>query len=235
VTDAPRPGPAASGQDRRLVLLVGPPGAGKGTQAEILSRELGVPHLSSGDLFRAAMEAGTPLGEDARRYIDRGELVPDQTTIGMFMAELATPAAARGAILDGFPRTVAQATALDDELAGQGERVDRVIYIDVPAEELVMRLAGRWTCPSCGTTYHEVTDRPRVAGVCDRDGTALTQRDDDRPDVVRARLERQVPPMREVVDHYERLGLVDRIDGSQPIEAVTADILDRVVVGKADA
>jgi adenylate kinase len=222
------PAEPATKDERVIVLLVGAVASGKGTQAEILSRELGIPHLASGNLFRAEMEAGTPLGEEARRYIERGELVPDETTIGMLMAELARPPAARGAILDGFPRTVAQARALDESLAAQGERVKRVVFIDVPNEELVSRAAGRWICPTCGTTYHERTDPPREPGRCDREGDQLTQRDDDRPEVVRARLERQVPPMREVVDHYERLGVVDRIDGSGPIEAVTAGILEGI-------
>jgi adenylate kinase len=234
VTDAPPAATAARG-DRLIVLLVGAPGSGKGTQAAILSRELGIPHLASGNLFRAAMDAGSPLGEDARRYIDRGELVPDETTIGMFMSELAGNAAERGAILDGFPRTVAQARTLDQALAAQGERVHRAILIDVPADELVSRLAGRWICPTCGTPYHEVTDPPRVPGQCDREGDALVQRDDDRPDVVRARMERQVPPMLEVVDHYERQGLVDRVDGARPIDAVTADILGRLSADRVDA
>jgi adenylate kinase len=212
--------------ERTIVLLVGPPGAGKGTQASAVSAELGVPHLASGNLFRAAMEAGTPLGNEARQYMERGELVPDETTIGLVMAELAKPETARGAVLDGFPRTVAQAAALDASLAVQGERVDRVVFIDVPNEELVKRLAGRWVCPTCGTPYHEVSEPPRVPGRCDNDGDVLVQRDDDRPEVVRARLEQQVPPMREVVDHYERQGVVDRIDGTQAIDGVTADIMD---------
>lgn len=214
--------------ERLILLLVGAVGAGKGTQASILSRELRIPHLASGNLFRAAMATGTPLGEEARGYMERGELVPDETTIAMFMEELATPPAARGAILDGFPRTVRQATALDDTLAAQGERIRRVISIEVPTDELVRRVAGRWVCPQCGTPYHESTDPPRVHGICDRDGTSLRQRDDDRPEVVRARLERQVPPMLEVVDHYERAGIVDRLDGTLPIEAVTAAILSRI-------
>ena len=217
-----------SSEERLILLLVGAVGAGKGTQATILSREFGLPHLASGNLFRAAMAAGTPLGEDARVHMERGELVPDEITIGMFMEELAKPPAARGAILDGFPRTVGQARALDDTLAGQGERIRRVIYIDVPTDELVRRVAGRWICPTCGTPYHETADPPRVAGICDKDGSPLRQRDDDRPEVVRARLARQVPPMLEVVDHYERAGIVDRLDGTQPIEAVTRDILSRV-------
>ena len=216
---------AASGRpgdsDRLILLLVGAVGAGKGTQAAILSREFGLPHLASGNLFRAAMAAGTELGEQARGYMERGELVPDEITIGMFMDELAKPIAAHGAILDGFPRTVGQARALDETLARQGERIRRVISIDVPFEALVRRVAGRWVCPQCGTPYHEDSDPPRVAGICDRDGTTLRQRDDDRPEVVRARLERQVPPMVEVVAHYEKGGIVDHLDGTQPIETVT--------------
>jgi adenylate kinase len=218
----------SSADERLILLLVGAVGAGKGTQATILSRELALPHLASGNLFRAAMAAGTPLGEAAREYMERGELVPDETTIGMFMEELANPHAERGAILDGFPRTVRQAEALDETLAEHGERIRRVIYIDVPTDELVRRVAGRWICPTCGTPYHETADPPRVPGVCDKDGTSLRQRDDDRPEVVRARLDRQVPPMLEVVDHYERAGIVDRLDGTQPIETVTEDILSRV-------
>jgi adenylate kinase len=213
---------------RTIVLLVGPPGAGKGTQATAVSRELGVPHLASGNLFRAAMEAGTPLGNEAKRYMERGELVPDETTIGLVMEELAKPEQARGVVLDGFPRTVAQARALDASLAAQGERVSRVVFIDVPDEELVRRLSGRWVCPTCGTPYHEISDPPRVPGRCDREGDALVQRDDDRPEVVRARLEQQVPPMREVVAHYEGRGVVDRIDGTQPIDRVTAGITARL-------
>jgi adenylate kinase len=218
----------SSPEARLIVLLVGAVGAGKGTQATILSREFGLPHLASGNLFRAAMAAGTELGDMAREYMQRGELVPDEITIGMFMEELAKPHAARGAILDGFPRTVGQARALDDTLASQGERIRRVIFIDVPTDELVRRVAGRWICPTCGTPYHETADPPRVAGVCDKDGSALRQRDDDRPEVVRARLDRQVPPMLEVVEHYERAGIVDRLDGTQQIDAVTRDILSRV-------
>jgi adenylate kinase len=220
--NARRPGP------RLIVLLVGAVGAGKGTQAAILSRELGLEHLASGNLFRAAIAAGTPLGDEARTYMERGELVPDELTIEMFMRELEQPAAARGVILDGFPRTVRQAEALDHVLSAVGERIRRVIHIDVPVEELVQRVSGRWTCPVCSTTYHAVTDPPRVPGHCDREGAELVQRDDDRPEVVRARLDKQVPPMLAVIDHYERAGIVDRLDGTQSIEAVTDAILGRI-------
>jgi len=225
VTDAGR-GPSAP--DRRILLLVGAAGAGKGTQAQILSRELGLPHLASGNLFRAAVRDGTELGKLAQTYMERGDLVPDEVTIGMFMEQLALPSAARGAILDGFPRTVAQARALDETLAKQGERISRVIYVEVPTEELVERLAARYVCPTCGTPYHAQTDPPRVRGICDKDGTPLEQRDDDRPEVVRARLDKQVPPMLEVIDHYERAGIVSRVDGRQPIEAVTRAILSEL-------
>jgi adenylate kinase len=217
-----------AGDERLILLLVGAAGAGKGTQAAALSTELGLPHLASGNLFRAALAARTPVGEQARGYMERGELVPDEITIRMFMEELDAPAAERGAILDGFPRTVGQARALDETLAAHGERVRRVVFIDVPDEVLVRRLAGRWVCPTCGTPYHEETDPPRVPGRCDNDGAPLTQRDDDRPEVVRARLEQQVAPMLEVVDHYEAAGVVERVDGAQPIEAVTDEILARL-------
>ena len=224
MTDAGH-GPSAPDR-RRILMLVGAAGAGKGTQAELLSRDLGLPHLASGDLFRQAIRDGTPLGERASAYMERGDLVPDDVTIEMFMEQLAQPAAARGVILDGFPRTVAQARALDATLAGLGERIGRVIYIEVPTEDLVARLAGRYVCATCGATYHELTNPPRVPGICDNDGTALEQRDDDRPEVVRARLSKQVPPMLEVVDHYERAGVVTRVDGRQPIGAVNRAILD---------
>lgn len=227
MTDGPS-GPGPAGGERLIILLVGAVGAGKGTQADLLSDELGIPHLASGNLFRAAIAAGTPLGERAREFMQRGELVPDETTIAMFMEQLAAPQARAGAILDGFPRTVGQAVALDATLAAGGERIRVVVYIDVPTEELVQRVAGRWICPTCGTPYHVLTDPPRVPGRCDREGDALQQRDDDRPEVVRARLERQVPPMLEVIEHYGRAGIVERIDGRGSIQAVGRNILERI-------
>jgi adenylate kinase len=221
---------ASPGDRRRILLLVGAVGAGKGTQAGILADRLGLAHLASGDLFRAALRDETPIGLKAKTYMDRGELVPDDVTIGMFMDELAKPTAARGAVLDGFPRTVGQAAALDATLAAAGEGITGVFYIDVPAEELVARVAGRWVCPVDGTPYHEVTDPPRVPGICDKDGAHLVQRDDDKPDVVRARLAKQVPPMLEVLDHYRAAGIVTTVDGRAPIDAVTAQILQALGV-----
>jgi len=218
-------GRAASSTGRRILLLVGSVGAGKGTQAAALSKELGMAHLASGNLFRQALRDGSELGERARAYMERGDLVPDDLTIEMFMQELSRPAAARGAILDGFPRTVAQALALDETLASRGEGIERVISIEVPVEELVARVAGRRVCPQCGTPYHVESDPPRVPGRCDHDGAELQQRDDDRPEVVRARLAKQVVPMLEVLEHYEQRGIVQHVDGRQPIDAVTREIL----------
>ena len=230
----PGRGPAASRTGRRILLLVGSVGAGKGTQAAALSQELGLVHLASGNLFRQALREGSTLGEQARTYMERGDLVPDEITIEMFMQELSRPGAARGAILDGFPRTVTQAQALDGTLAARGERIERVISIEVPVEELVSRVAGRRVCPVCGTPYHVVSDPPKVPGRCDKDGAELVQRDDDRPEVVRARLAKQVMPMLEVIEHYERAGIVQHVDGTQPIHAVTRQILAGLT-GDADA
>jgi adenylate kinase len=210
---------------RRILLLMGAAGAGKGTQADILDDRLGLPHLASGDLFRTAIADGTPLGGRARGYMERGELVPDDLTIGMFMDELARPAARKGAILDGFPRTVTQAEALDATLAGRGEGISLVIAIDVPMDELVARVTNRWSCPADGTPYNTLTDPPRVPGICDKDGVALVQREDDKPDVFRARLAKQIPPMEEVLAHYEKAGIVTHVDGMRPIEEVTTEIL----------
>ena len=220
------PGSPSSAPARRIILLVGAVGAGKGTQAALLAQRLGLAHLASGELFRRAAREGTELGRQAQAYMDRGELVPDEVTIAMVRHELGKSGAARGAILDGFPRTVAQAQALDATLAAQGERIGRLIVIDVPVDELVERVSGRRVCPADGATYHVASDPPRVEGICDRDATPLVQRDDDRPEVVRARLATQVPPMLEVIAHYEPAGIVARIDGRGEIDAVSDRILD---------
>ena len=206
---------------REIILLVGAVGAGKGTQAAILSQQLGLPHVASGNLFREALRDGTPLGEEARGYMQSGELVPDELTIAMVMERLARPDASAGVILDGFPRTVRQAQALDETLAAQDERIDRVVFIEVPVGELVRRVSGRWVCPTCGTPYHVDTDPPRDPGICDRDRTPLVQRDDDRPEVVSARMAKQIPPMEAVIEHYDQLGSVTRVDGMRPIGEVT--------------
>ena len=210
----------------RVIVLLGAPGAGKGTQAPILAERLGLAHVATGDLFRSAVREGTPLGREAQVYMERGELVPDELTCRMLLERLTRPDAARGVILDGFPRTVPQAEALDQALAAQGSGVERAPFIDVPMEDLVARLGGRWICRAAGHPYHETLEPPRVPGVCDIDGSELHQRADDRPEVVEARLGTQLPPLQAVADHYRRLGVLTRVDGRQPVEAVTEALLE---------
>lgn len=211
-------------QDRRMtvVVLLGAPGAGKGTQAAVLTQRLGIPHVATGDLFRAAVRDGSPIGLEARRHMERGQLVPDEITIGMLLARLEAPDAIDGSILDGFPRNRAQAEALDTALAGRASRVDLALHIEVPLDELVRRLSGRWICRDAGHVYHEQSNPPRVAGQCDLDGSPLIQRDDDRPDTIRARLTGQLDSLAQVVDHYRETGVLRTIDGLQSIDAVTA-------------
>ena len=208
-----------------VIVLIGAPGAGKGTQAPTLAQHLGVPHIASGDLFRAAVRDGSPVGIQARRYMERGQLVPDDITIAMLLQRLGAPDAADGAILDGFPRNRAQAEALDAALAERGTSVRRAISIEVPAEELLRRLSGRWVCRDSGHVYNEHSNPPRVPGRCDIDGSPLIQRDDDRPETIRARLEQTLSNLREVADHYRQQGILRTVDGLQPMEDVTAAIL----------
>ena len=208
-----------------VVVLLGAPGAGKGTQAPAVARRLGVPVLASGELLRAAVAAGTPLGREADRYMSRGQLVPDETIVRVFLDRLDAPDATRGAILDGFPRTRVQAEALDTALGEEGRRVDRAGYIDVPLEDLVTRMANRRICTANGHVYNLVSNPPKVDGVCDLDGSGLVQRADDAEVTVRARMAQQVPPLLEVVEHYRDHGILTSVDGRQPIDAVTDSLL----------
>ena len=214
-----------------VVVLLGAPGAGKGTQAAVLRDRLGVPHVATGDLFRTAARAGTALGREAERYMSAGQLVPDEITIGMLRERLEASDAAGGAILDGFPRTAAQAAALDALLAERGNAVDAALLIDMPAEDLVRRLAGRWICEAAGHVYHELTNPPREPGRCDIDGSRLVQRADDAVETVRARLESQLGALAAVVDHYERAGRLRRVDGRQPIDVVSDDLITALGAG----
>jgi adenylate kinase len=215
----------------KVWVLIGGPGAGKGTQAQLLADRTGLPHVASGDLFRHHMREETPLGRDAKRYIMAGGLVPDEITVRMIEHRLADPDAADGAILDGFPRTRPQAEALDALLARRGGRVAGALYLDVDREVLVRRLSGRWICRlSEEHLYHTETRPPKEPGICDIDGGALYQRPDDEPATVRARLEKQLPPMFEVVDYYAESGVLSAVDGEQPPELVTESLL-RVIAG----
>jgi adenylate kinase len=211
-----------------VLAILGVPGAGKGTQAQILAKRLAVPHISTGDLFRTAVRNGTDVGREAATYMDRGELVPDEITIRMLLDRLRQPDAAGGAILDGFPRNRRQAEELDRALAERGGRVDRAIHIEVPAEDLVKRLSGRWVCSAAGHVYNEATHPPRVPGRCDVDGSPLVQRDDDRVETIQARLTQQIGALNDVVEHYRANGVLDTVDGRQPIDAVTEAVLAAV-------
>ncbi len=212
----------------RVVVLLGAPGAGKGTQAQILAERLGLAHVATGDLFRAAVREGTPLGITAKGYMDRGELVPDSVTIDMLFERLAKPDAAKGILLDGFPRNTVQAEVLDNSLAERGGKVDVAPYIAVPEADLVARLSGRWICRANGHPYHALAKPPKTAGVCDIDGSELYQREDDKPATVQARLRQQLGALDQVVGHYRARGILATIDGSQPIERVTQGLLDAI-------
>jgi adenylate kinase len=203
-----------------VIVLLGAPGAGKGTQAPVIAEHLGVPILGSGDLLRTAVAAGTALGREADEYMSRGQLVPEATIVRVFLDRLEQPDATAGAVLDGFPRTRVQAQALDVELVGAGRRVDRAVLVDVPTEELISRMANRRICTANGHVYNLASNPPEQAGICDLDGSELVLREDDKEETVRARMQQQIPPLLDVVDHYRRNGVLATVDGRLPIEAV---------------
>jgi adenylate kinase len=203
-----------------VVILLGEPGAGKGTQAPLLASRLGIPVVATGDLFRAAVRDGTPLGVEARRYMDAGQLVPDQVTIGLLRDRLGHQDAASGVILDGFPRTAVQARALDDALTARGEQVSAALLVDVPVDELIRRMSGRWICRASGHPYHETFSPPRTPGTCDIDGSELYQRVDDRPETVRVRMDQQLGALGEVIEHYRASGVLRTVDGLRGIDEV---------------
>jgi adenylate kinase len=209
----------------RVVVLLGAPGAGKGTQAQILSEKLGLAHVATGDLFRAAVRDQTPLGVTAKGFMDRGELVPDAVTIEMLLERLAKPDAESGILLDGFPRNTAQAEVLDKALADKGGRVNVAPLIEVPEPELVARLAGRWICRAQGHPYHLQGKPPKQVGICDVDGSELYQRDDDKPETVQARLRQQLGALEQVVGYYRDHGVLATVDGTTGIENVTKALL----------
>ena len=212
------------------IVLLGPPGVGKGTQAEKIAETTGLPHISSGDLFRENIKNATQLGQLAQSFMNKGELVPDDVTIGMIRDRLSRPDCKAGALLDGFPRTTVQAEALGKLLAEFGGQVNNVPYIAAAAATLVERLSGRWTCKAQGHVFHEKFSPPRKPGVCDVDGSELYQRDDDKAETVTRRIQVYFAQTAPLIAYYRALGLLSEIDGAQPIEKVSTDLL--AVLGK---
>jgi adenylate kinase len=209
----------------RFIVLLGPPGAGKGTQAEIIASHLHLPHISSGDIFRENFKNQTELGKLAAEYINKGELVPDDLTIAMIRERLSRPDCTSGALLDGFPRTPAQADALAEMLSKMDGHVGSVPYICVPEDVLIDRLSGRWTCRAAGHIFHEKYNPPARPGKCDIDGSELYQREDDQSDTVKHRIRVYLAQTQPLIDYYRALGVLAEVDGKKSIEQVSVDLL----------
>ncbi len=207
------------------IVMLGAPGAGKGTQADILCQDMNLPHIASGDLFRQALEKRTDVGLSAKDYMDRGELVPDEITIKMILERMDRPDCASGCLFDGFPRTLQQAEALDKALKEHGKSIDRAIYIEVPNRELVKRLSGRWLCRVCQTPYHMTNSPPKSPGKCDRCGGELYQRPDDREETVKERLSVFFAQTVPILDYYEKQGKLIRVNGNLGMQEVARRIV----------
>ena len=207
------------------IILVGAQGSGKGTQAELLSQTLGIPHIASGDLFRKAIDEKTELGVKAKAYIDRGELVPDELTVTMVVKRLEEPDCSQGVLFDGFPRTVAQAEVLDKGLQEVVKQIDLAIYLQVPREELLKRLSGRYICKANQHVYNIHTHPPKVAGVCDIDGSELYQRTDDTGEAVQKRLDIFFNETIRLLDYYGKQNKLEEVDGNQDIDKVQQSLL----------
>jgi len=212
----------------QFYILLGPPGAGKGTQAAIIAEKCGIPHISSGNIFRENLQNNTELGKQARVYMDKGELVPDGITIGMVENRLSQPDCKDGALLDGYPRTPTQAQALNEFLKKNGNEINAVPFINVPSNDLVERLSGRWTCKAEGHVYHLKNKPPKQANICDIDGSALYQREDDKRETVEQRIKVYVEQTAPLIAFYKKDGLLFEVDGALPIEQVTDKLLEIV-------
>ena len=213
------------------IIMLGAPGAGKGTQADILSQEMDLPHIASGDLFRQALEERTKVGLLAKSYMDKGELVPDEVAIKMILEKINQPDCTSGCLLDGFPRTLHQAKFLDEALRGQGKTIDKAIYIEVPNEELVKRLSGRRLCRVCQTPYHIISAPPKTPEKCDKCGGALYQRSDDREETVKDRLSVFFAQTVPILDYYKKQGKLIRVNGNLGIQGVAREIIAALKAG----
>lgn len=207
------------------IVMLGAPGAGKGTQAVNIAKEFGIPHISTGDIFRANIKNQTELGMKAKSYMDQGALVPDDITIGMLLDRIADNDCKNGFVLDGFPRTIPQAESLKAALSLQDARIDHAVDIEVPDEVITSRMGGRRSCPKCGGTYHIVFNAPRKEGICDNCGSELVQRADDKPETVLARLKTYHEQTQPLIDFYKKEGVLDTVDGTKKPDEVLKDIL----------
>lgn len=203
---------------------MGLPGAGKGTQADKISEKYNIPHISTGDMFRSAIKEGTELGMKAKSFMDQGALVPDEVTIGIVKERLSKDDCVKGFLLDGFPRTIPQAKSLQALLTDMNQAIDHVLHVKVPEDKLVERLSGRRICPTCGRAYHVMYNPPEKEGICDKDGSALIQRDDDKPETVKNRLAINIEQSKPLLNFYEDKGYLVTIDGDQDINKVFQDI-----------
>ncbi|TFB14708.1 adenylate kinase [Filobacillus milosensis] len=210
------------------LILMGLPGAGKGTQAEKIVEKYDIPHISTGDMFRSAIKEGTELGKKAKSFMDDGALVPDEVTIGIVKERLSKPDCEKGFLLDGFPRTVAQAEALETLLEDLNTKLNYVLHVNVPEDKLVDRLTGRRICPECGATYHVEFNPPKVDGVCDHDGAKLIQREDDQPETVKNRLNVNSEQMKPLLNFYDDKGYLVEVNGDQDIDVVFQQIDEKI-------
>lgn len=208
------------------IIMLGAPGAGKGTQAKMIADKYGVPHISTGDIFRANIKNGTELGKQAKEFMDKGLLVPDELTVKLLLDRVAKDDCSNGYVLDGFPRTIPQAEVLDKELAALGESVDYAINVEVPDENIINRMSGRRACLKCGATYHVVNVPSKKEGICDVCGSELVQREDDKPETVKNRLSVYHDQTQPLIDYYETKGVLRSVDGTIPMEQVFAAITE---------
>ena len=207
------------------IVMLGAPGAGKGTQAIKIADKYDIPHISTGDIFRANIKGGTELGQKAKSYIDKGELVPDEVTIGMLLDRIAQDDCKNGYVLDGFPRTIPQAESLTEALKSQGDKIDFALNIDVPDEAIIERMSGRRACPKCGATYHIVYAAPKTENICDKCGTDLIIRSDDKPETVRDRLNVYHQQTEPLIAYYKAAGVLREVDGTQELPKVFEDVV----------
>ena len=206
------------------IIMLGAPGAGKGTQAKMIADRFGIPHISTGDIFRANIKNGTELGMEAKKYMDQGLLVPDELTVKILLDRVADKDCANGYVLDGFPRTIPQAEVLDDALTKLGDRIDYAINVDVPDENIIRRMSGRRACLSCGATYHIEHIPPKQEGICDRCGKELVLRDDDKEETVKNRLQVYHEQTQPLIEFYTGKGILKTVDGTQDMQKVFDDI-----------